>query len=157
MLSPVLRPLTPPRDSFTQIPDSEGEDEDFGYGDDFGSDDVPLDTKEILRGTSAEIVGQIQSTNVENQEENIVPESPLKFDKEDSIYVEASEVQQFKPYQYLPSDNPSTASVVPRTLPSTTNLSLASVVLKTLHPETIISTNATQVTRTSKAHPSKHL
>ena len=155
--SSILPPATPPGHSFTEIPDSEGEDEDFSYGDDFGSDDIPLDTKEILRGTPAEIVPQIQYADVEKREENIVPESPLKFDKRKLLDVEASNVRPLKPYQYLPSENPSTTPDISRTLPSATNLSVDSVVPKTLPPETIISVNAAKVTGISKVRPSKHL
>ena len=154
--SSIMRPPTPPKASFTQIPDSEGEDEDFCYGDDFGSDDIPLDTIDILRGTPAEIVPQIQSADVENREENIVPESPLKF-RGNNLDVEASIVQPFKPYQYLPSDNLSIAPVISKILPSVTNIPIVSVVPKALHSETILSTNAAQVTRTSKVRPCKHL
>jgi hypothetical protein len=150
--SSILLPQTPPKALFTQIPDSEGEDEDFCYGDDFGSDDIPLDAKEILCGTPAEIVPQIPSANVENREEHIVPESPLKF-RGNNLDGEASKVQPFKPYQHLPSENLSIAPVISRILPSGTNISIASVVPKALHSETIISTNAAQVTRTSRVRP----
>src|SRR5438045_5547274 len=47
----ILRSPSPKEDSFKQIPDSEGEgDDEFGYGDDFHSDDIPMDTKQILCG-----------------------------------------------------------------------------------------------------------
>ena len=152
--SSILLPATPPRDSFTQIPDSEGEDEELCYGDDFGSDDIPLDTKEILRATPAEIGPQIQQADIENRQEHIVPESPLKFDEGDNVELETSKVQPFKPHQNLRSDNPLTAPITSRTWPSANNLSVTSVVPRTLPPETIISSNAAKAVIASKVRPS---
>ena len=62
--------------TFTQIPDSEGEDDADICLEDLNSDDIPLETKEILGGTSS-----ISNPATEpNNRDELVPESPMKVD-----------------------------------------------------------------------------
>jgi hypothetical protein len=87
--SSVLRP--PPKESgFTQVPDSEGEDiDEFGY-DDLHSDHIPVEAKELLQETPADIA--MLETN--DQEENIVPESPPRVGQR--YHTELENQVQFK-------------------------------------------------------------
>jgi hypothetical protein len=71
--------------SFTQIPDSEGEEEDDFFGGDefnFNSDDIPYDAKKLLH-SAPHIPNRDDDPKTEKQEEeNIVPESPLKVEND---------------------------------------------------------------------------
>jgi hypothetical protein len=76
--SSILSPQPDPfaESTFTQIPDSEGEDNDnMDWEEDFNSDDILLDTKELLVGTDAAEEG---ATERADREDVIVPESPVK-------------------------------------------------------------------------------
>jgi len=72
ILSPQPDPFAD--STFTQIPDSEGEDNDDCF-EDLNSDDIPLEAKEILGGTSS-----IADRSAEpvDRDDHIVPESPMK-------------------------------------------------------------------------------
>ena len=148
------RPPSPRRDSFNHIPDSEGEDEDLCYGEEFRSDDIPVDTKDVQSGAPAEIITQIQPTAVEDGEENVVPESPLKLGKELIHEMDEPIVQPFKPYSYLLSDNLSTAPAVSKTGPSASNLTVVQVIPRALGSEGIISNNVPKDSTISKVRPS---
>lgn len=82
-------PIAPPpalqNNSFTQIPDSEGEDNDAIYGEDFCSDDIPEDTKEIL-GTPHKAAIILKPPN-EGYDGNIVPESPRQISGDNDIEI----------------------------------------------------------------------
>ena len=67
-------PNLPTRDhSATQVPDSEGDEEFDHFDDDFHSDDIPLEAKQLMGIAGADIV---DSSTLRIQEPNIVPESP---------------------------------------------------------------------------------
>lgn len=75
-------PFVPPPNSFAQIPDSEGEDDDdvFGGDDyDFASDDIPLSAKKLLSGTAGKETEQ--QGELTKEDDSIVPESPIKAGK----------------------------------------------------------------------------
>jgi hypothetical protein len=73
ILSPQPDPFAD--STFTQIPDSEGEDNDDICFEDLNSDDIPLETKEFLAGTSSV---PDRSVDVADRDDNTVPESPMK-------------------------------------------------------------------------------
>ena len=99
--SSIMRSPSPKEASLAQIPDSEGEgDDEFGYGDDLHSDDIPVDTKEILCGTSTD-----KSMSETNDQDNIIPESPPKVNWNDGN----------NPYQY-PSETMNTLPPVYNTI-----------------------------------------
>lgn len=75
VLSPQQDPFA--QSTFTQIPDSEGEDNDDICLEDLHSDDIPLEMKEILGGTSSI---PNPSTEQGDRDDNFVPESPMKDD-----------------------------------------------------------------------------
>lgn len=73
-----LRSPSPRQSAFTQVPDSEGEiDDEFCYGEDFYSDDIPMDTKEVLQRAPAETL----ASEMNDRDDVIVPESPFKLGK----------------------------------------------------------------------------
>jgi hypothetical protein len=76
LLSSIMPPFTSQDNSLTQIPDSGGEDNDAFYGEDFHSDDIPEDTKEIL-GTPHK-ASNILPPLSKGFDRNIVPESPRR-------------------------------------------------------------------------------
>ena len=80
MESRVLSPQPDPfaQSTFTQIPDSEGEDNDDICLEDLHSDDIPLEMKEILGGTSSI---PNPSTEQGDRHDDFVPESPMKDDR----------------------------------------------------------------------------
>ena len=61
--------------SATQVPDSEGEEEYDHFDDDFYSDDIPMEAKELMEAASADIM---DCSTVQIEEANIVPESPTR-------------------------------------------------------------------------------
>ena len=61
--------------SATQVPDSEGEEEYDHFDDDFHSDDIPLEAKQLMSVAGADIV---DSSILRIQEPRIVPESPTR-------------------------------------------------------------------------------
>jgi hypothetical protein len=108
-ITPIIQPpsnlthLVPPPDSFTQIPDSEGEEDDdvFGGDDyDFASDDIPLSAKKLLSGTAGKEAQQRDESMEEDY--NIVPESPIKAGKS-TVEREVSQALQLAAKRMYPS------------------------------------------------------
>jgi hypothetical protein len=82
-LSPPIppRPAVSGNPSFTQIPDSEAEEDDDLFGGDefiFNSDDIPYDANKIPHSAHDTSMTEQYPTNAKQQDDNIVPESPFK-------------------------------------------------------------------------------
>ena len=84
LLSSIVQATHPA--SPTQVPDSEGEDDgyDFLAGEDFNSDDISFDMKEILHSpTLKPMRGPVSDVELKS---NIIPESPVKLESTISLH-----------------------------------------------------------------------
>ena len=94
----------------TQIPDSEGEDDDddFLAGEDFNSDDIPFDMKEILHSpTSKPIRGPVSDVELKS---NIIPESPIMPESTISLHAEPRSIVPVKQSSRMISTSSTTVS-----------------------------------------------
>jgi hypothetical protein len=115
--------LNPPsQNSFTQIPDSEGEDDDdvFGGDDfDFGSDDIPPSAKKLLYG-KADVFPEIKdAVAAKDEDDNVVLESPIKTEKAD-VEIDTAQSPLFgskRMYPSLPTQS-SSMKIVANSLPT---------------------------------------
>jgi hypothetical protein len=82
------RPALSGNPSFTQIPDSEAEDDDDLFGGDefiFNTDDIPYDANKFPRSALAPSTTGQYPTNTKQQDDNIVPESPFKVGRDEIL------------------------------------------------------------------------
>lgn len=120
--TPTSQDLNPSQNSFTQIPDSEGEDDDdvFGGDDfDFGSDDIPPSAKKLLYGT-ADVFPEIKdAVSAKDEDDNFVLESPIKTENTD-VKMDTAQSPLFgskRMYPSLPSQS-SSMEMVANSLPT---------------------------------------
>jgi hypothetical protein len=77
----LQRPAVSGNPSFTQIPDSEAEEDDDIFGEDefiFNSDDIPYDANKISHSAPGTSTLEQYPTNTKQKDDNIVLESPFK-------------------------------------------------------------------------------